>query len=255
MKLTFQLTHRREEPRSTLGDIVREAYRFAYEGNYKPNHQVISPADAGQVMNARDFFNPLNKRYHDSFIVKQERLPFDSNICAVILRHGEVEVETARVDMEKLVEELSAAGAAAYMKGVSAWYDQARIIKSKTQNTKMNGVDRHTLWHVQARYETEELEAAYELFDVLDNQSCFKPDYIPEELQGAEAQKVELRQEQRLQQEMRLLQVPKLAVLMRLSPDMIQHKKILQMNAAEVRSHVKNAVDTNPLLRIIERKS
>ena len=122
-------TSRRTE--STLGKLVRELYRFAHEGKYDPAHMITSPVQADEGIRAKDF---LLRYGHNRFIVRQDNLPYDPNIRAILLSGTQVLLETSRTDFQRLEEALNEYRVSANITGACVYSNGEKIIQTRTQN-------------------------------------------------------------------------------------------------------------------------
>lgn len=254
MALTLGMSHSLIEPdRSVLGDIVRELYRFAYEGEYKPSYKMVSPSKSNEEVIARDFVAQIGSK---SFVVKPDHLPFDPHVRAVLVRNGHVLLETSRIDFNELETALNEYGSHANVKGTSLFYNDTQIIKTRTQNALPGSsrIDMRTLTKIIAPYASEEWNGACSVIDCMDQDNTYHTRYLPESIQQSfysGTPKLDLIQEPQLLQEMQQLQTPKLAVLLSqnfLRAMKLQHFQRLKRGLTELRNHVNEQLKHNPAL-------
>jgi hypothetical protein len=244
----------REPERSALGNIVREIYYFAYEGNYNLDHQVSSLVE-GENIKAREYFQFWGKD-GKNFIVKPDHIPYDPNIRAILFKGGKALIETTRVDFKDLSDRLSEIRSDAEVRGASIYSGEQKLIKTRTQNVgSFENQDRRTLLTIVIPYGEAEFDTALEVVDCLDNQSCYNLDYAHQLVQdfassggGQEQRQV---QNMRLEQEISQLQVPKLALEVEMGLQVTyrtKHAQMLRMSSKELQRHISKEVKDNPFL-------
>ena len=234
---------------SVLGNIVRQAYSFVYEGKYDLNFKITSPVDADKVVPASDFFHRY-QNFPGSFIVNKDRLPVDPTIYAIVVRKGKVLLETARLDLEALAKEAKSADLTINVKGASVFHSE-EIIRTRTQAISLGPPPiRRTKISLLPKYNSPELDLAIQTLDVIDHRNCFKPDSITQEGTNPVSPVMQFQQRPEMLQEIRALQTPLLLQTLAINQQFVNTMRVVKMDTREVRAHVSAEMKDNPCLEL-----
>jgi hypothetical protein len=238
---------------SVLGDVVRSVYDFL-SGERTPRKMVKSPVHFGENIPAREFLREYGYGESRGYVVKQEHLPGDTNVCAILTKQDRVVLETSRVNLEGLQSLLREDNNPAVVKGKSIFYNGHPVITTRTQNVaRLPTRDVRTVLTILPPYKSLDLGVALEVIDDLDNGGCyFDLEGRPSEGETSIAKsdpRMEL--DQQMLQVLQQRQVPMLAlqqspVLRRI----IRASRILKMNVGELGAFVKREAGLNPALKV-----
>lgn len=242
-------------PRSLLGDIVRETYRFVREGRASPNHIVRSPVNEYQDVLAKDYFKIYGKN-NQNFAVKQARLPQNFDVKAVHYHNSRVVVETSRVDFEGLGESLRESNVPVEIKGKSAYIKEEKIIKSLTQDVGRGETpDIRTVMWLLPDQRSRNSELAIRVLDTLEAEGNYLSNAdlgsLREQIEHARDPRLRLVLQQRMEQELQIAQRARLILSLQGGYRLARRialSKILRMNNPQLAEHLRREAAKNPVI-------
>ena len=252
--MTKSLQERGFREGHTVGDTIRQLYKFINEGNCSPDFMIVSPAEIYEEMPAKDFFGSWGRKNCKpmGYMIIPKRLQWISDIRAIVSRgRKKISIETSKLDLEKLSQSNGFEKLGVDIQGRQIFHKGEKIIQTYTKNAaRLPLVDVRTISTFLPDYGDRDLDMALDTVDHIFNYNCFEETsqkHSPQALVTAQ----KLSQVQLLTQEMRqelrqsldVIQVPKLIMGLQQNPYLVARTafkaRILQMNNTELNEYLR----------------